>query len=50
MSSYLMHTDPKVFANPYEFIPDRWLGEVPALMARNLVPFSRGSRQCLGMK
>ncbi|KAI4273156.1 MAG: hypothetical protein LQ337_004828 [Flavoplaca oasis] len=31
------------------FIPDRWLGEVPALMARNLVPFSRGSRQCLGM-
>ncbi|KAI4108045.1 MAG: hypothetical protein LQ339_002317 [Xanthoria mediterranea] len=49
MSSYLMHTDPTVFAKPYEFIPDRWLGEVPAQMAQSLVPFSRGSRQCLGM-
>lgn len=50
MSAYMMHTDPRVYKNPHEFVPERWLGEVDPLMKRNLVPFSKGSRNCLGMK
>lgn len=48
MSSYLMHTDPTVYERPFEFIPERWLGAVHPNMNRNFVPFSRGSRNCLG--
>jgi cytochrome P450 len=51
MSAYMQHTDPVVFPNPFEFQPERWLpGNVTPLMTRNLVPFSKGSRNCLGMK
>ena len=52
MSAYMMHTDPSVYPNPFDFNPDRWLNDEidAALMKRNLVPFSRGSRSCLGMK
>lgn len=50
MSAYMMHTDPRVYENPHKFVPERWLGEVDPLMKRNLVPFSKGSRNCLGMK
>lgn len=50
MSAYLMHNDGSVFKEPQKFVPERWLGDVDPLMARNLVPFSRGSRRCLGMK
>ncbi|KAL8906325.1 MAG: hypothetical protein Q9207_002100 [Kuettlingeria erythrocarpa] len=50
MSAYLMHSDHTVFPEPFAFDPDRWLGDVSPLMRRNLVPFSRGSRNCLGMK
>lgn len=50
MSSYLMHTDPTVYEEPFEFVPERWLGAVHPNMNRNFVPFSRGSRNCLGMK
>ncbi|XDG03563.1 hypothetical protein ABKA04_003178 [Annulohypoxylon sp. FPYF3050] len=49
MSSYLMHTDPAVYESPFEFIPERWLGEVSPAMNRNYVPFARGSRNCLGL-
>lgn len=48
----IMH-DPRVFENPYEWQPERWLTddqEKLALMNRNLVPFGRGSRMCLGIK
>ncbi|KAI0969500.1 cytochrome P450 [Xylaria arbuscula] len=48
MSSYLMHTDPAIFPNPSDFVPERWLGIINPLMNRNFVPFSRGSRACLG--
>ncbi|KAL8793907.1 MAG: hypothetical protein Q9195_003526 [Heterodermia aff. obscurata] len=50
MSCYYMHTDPSVYQAPFEFMPDRWLGEVHPNMNRNFVPFCRGSRGCLGMK
>ena len=50
MSAYFMHSDPKVYPKPFEFIPERWLGYVDPAMYQNFVPFCRGSRNCLGMK
>ncbi|KAJ3576080.1 hypothetical protein NPX13_g3817 [Xylaria arbuscula] len=50
MSSYFMHTDPDVFPEPFNFAPERWLGAINPQMNRNFVPFSRGSRTCLGSK
>ncbi|KAL9580169.1 MAG: hypothetical protein Q9203_006412 [Teloschistes exilis] len=41
--------DSTVYENPYDFNPDRWLGQIHPNMIRNFVPFSRGSRNCLGM-
>ncbi|KAK3389367.1 putative cytochrome P450 [Podospora didyma] len=49
MSAYMMHTDPEAFPEPFKFIPERWLGDYNPLMNRNFVPFSKGSRNCLGM-
>ncbi|KAL4911390.1 hypothetical protein BDW74DRAFT_184762 [Aspergillus multicolor] len=49
MSSYSMHTDPEVFPEPFKFMPERWLGDINPKMNRNWVPFTRGSRNCLGM-
>ena len=42
MSGYLMHSDPSVYEEPFEFIPERWLGDINPNMIRNFVPFSRG--------
>ena len=50
MSAYLMHTDATVYENPFEFVPERWLGRYNPLQDRNFVPFSRGPRNCLGMQ
>ncbi|KAK4109141.1 cytochrome P450 [Canariomyces notabilis] len=49
MSAYLMHSDPTVYESPFEFIPERWVGDVDPAMNRNYVPFARGSRNCLGL-
>ncbi|KAL7793173.1 cytochrome P450 [Trichoderma ceciliae] len=49
MSAYLMHSDPQVYPNPGEFMPERWIHEVTPAMNRSYVPFCRGSRNCLGM-
>ncbi|DAA75510.1 TPA_exp: Uncharacterized protein A8136_1584 [Trichophyton benhamiae CBS 112371] len=49
MSAYFMHSDPKAFPEPDKYIPDRWLGKVTPEMHRSYVPFTRGSRNCLGM-
>ncbi|KAK3349178.1 putative cytochrome P450 [Lasiosphaeria hispida] len=49
MSAFMMHTDPEVYPRPFEFIPERWLGDYSPLMNRNYIPFSKGSRNCLGM-
>jgi cytochrome P450 len=47
MTGMLMHTDPEVFEEPDVFNPQRWLDH-PGL-EKYLVPFARGSRQCIGM-
>ena len=50
MSDYFMHTNASVYERPFDFIPDRWLGDIDPAMNRNYVPFSRGSRNCLDIK
>lgn len=50
MSAYFQHRDPVIFPKPMEFIPERWLKDVTPEMQHNFIPFSRGSRYCLGMK
>ncbi|KAK2767551.1 hypothetical protein FQN54_003709 [Arachnomyces sp. PD_36] len=49
MSSYFQQTDPRVYPEPFAFRPERWLSNVTQDMTRNFVPFSKGSRNCLGM-
>ncbi|KAK2823885.1 hypothetical protein FQN49_007522 [Arthroderma sp. PD_2] len=49
MSAYFMHSDEKAFPQADKYIPDRWLGKVTPEMHRSYVPFTRGSRNCLGM-
>lgn len=51
MSSYLLHRNPDVFPNPTAFEPERWINADPQAskaMRTCLVPFSRGSRGCIG--
>ncbi|KAL4990946.1 cytochrome P450 [Aspergillus falconensis] len=52
MTSIFMHDNPAVFPEPREFRPERWLEtdlETVQAMNRHFVPFSKGSRMCLGM-
>ena len=46
-----MHLDPEVFVNPMKFDPERWLksSDESRRLERNMVPFGRGTRQCVGM-
>ena len=48
MSSLSMLTDPEIYPSPEFFQPDRWLGPNKP-PEKYFVPFSKGSRQCLGM-
>jgi cytochrome P450 len=52
-----IHENPDIFPEPKTFLPERWLmedvGEKPVIhtkLDRWLVPFTKGNRQCLGMK
>ncbi|KAK8052037.1 hypothetical protein PG993_003422 [Apiospora rasikravindrae] len=49
MSIRAMHTDASVFPDPMRFKPERWVGEYDPKMDRNFVPFTKGSRSCLGI-
>lgn len=46
VSPLCMHMSAEVFADPYEFRPQRWIDN-PKL-ARAFLGFSRGTRSCLG--
>jgi cytochrome P450 len=48
MSSVFMHDNPTIFPQPHEFRPERWLGDGVRL-EKYLVPFSRGTRACIGI-
>ena len=47
MTSVHIHDDPTLFAEPQSFKPERWIDSPE--MKRYLIPFSRGSRNCVGM-
>lgn len=50
MTSMLQHMDPEKFPQPQLFSPERWLIQNPQKAAEKyLVPFSKGTRQCLGI-
>lgn len=48
MSALLQHQDPSKFPYPKKFDPNRWLNN-PEKAEKYLVPFSKGTRQCLGI-
>lgn len=53
MSTYLMHSHPDIFPEPEKWRPERWLdenGQRRRDMDGYLLAFSKGSRQCLGIK
>ncbi|KAI0380853.1 cytochrome protein [Hypomontagnella monticulosa] len=43
--------DPKIFNEPMEFRPSRWISSSPesSLVSSYFLPFGRGSRMCIGM-
>lgn len=48
-----MHENPAIFPEPQKFIPERWLTADEDELARlksNWWPFSKGSRNCVGIK
>lgn len=48
-----MHENPSIFPEPQKFIPERWLTEDAEELARYKKfwwPFSKGSRNCAGLK
>ncbi|KAL0632831.1 hypothetical protein Q9L58_008259 [Maublancomyces gigas] len=49
MSAYYMHKDEVVFPEPAKFNPERWIGPDARSLEKFLVPFSKGSRACLGI-
>ncbi|KAL4914352.1 putative cytochrome P450 [Aspergillus aurantiobrunneus] len=49
MASHSLHSDPEVYPEPHKFQPERWVDKYNPNMNRNWVPFSRGSRMCIGM-
>ena len=49
MSQYVMHHNPRYFANPDTFDPDRWTREFQSTLPRfSYFPFGGGIRGCVG--
>ncbi|KAF2665919.1 cytochrome P450 [Microthyrium microscopicum] len=52
MTHMFLHDDAELFSNPLAFLPERWLqedgAENPTANRKFFVPFSRGTRSCLG--
>lgn len=46
ISAYTLHFNPKVFPNPHDFLPERWLEPTPEML-RDSIAFGIGPRQCI---
>ena len=48
IAPYVLHHNPEIFPEPFEFHPERWLdSRGTKQMERDLIPFSTGSRACI---
>lgn len=53
MSAYINHNDQEVFPEPEKYEPERWIdaqGKPNHSMEKYILSFSKGTRQCIGMK
>lgn len=51
MTSVFMHHNEKIFPDSYSFVPERWMDlEKRKKLETYMVAFTKGSRQCIGMK
>jgi cytochrome P450 len=49
MSQWVLHRDPRYWAQPERFDPDRWAGDLPARLPRFVYfPFGGGPHLCIG--
>jgi len=49
MTPWVVHRDPKSFADPEAFKPERWEGDLEDRLPRGAYfPFSAGDRHCIG--
>ena len=48
VSPWLLHHDPRWWADPGSFRPERWLDEEPAARRHAFLPFGGGPRMCIG--
>ncbi|KAL3420294.1 benzoate 4-monooxygenase cytochrome p450 [Phlyctema vagabunda] len=51
MSYYFIHLNESIFPSPKKFMPERWIDATAkgVRLDRFLVPFSKGSRNCVGL-
>ena len=49
--NYVVNNDPKIFPNPFEYHPERWLEaeDKGFRLDRYMVSFGKGSRSCVGI-
>jgi cytochrome P450 len=51
MTSVFMHHNEEIFPDSYNFIPERWMDlEERKRLETYMVAFTKGSRQCIGLK
>lgn len=51
MTTILVHTDESIYPEPNRFSPERWMNPNPWRMGdKTFLPFSKGTRNCLGMQ
>lgn len=45
---YLVHHDPRIYDQPDEFRPERFMPDAPRLPQHSWIPFGGGARRCIG--